>query len=587
MSYGTRESPYPPPGTVQPQEPASTYQPPSNGAPPSMQAPQYGGGGNYGQQQQYGYNGNGGAYQQQGGYGQPQQGGFQPSQAAQYYQQQEAAGGQKYNAPPPPQQQQQYAMGEKFEVPKPKFNDLIFALLFLAQLGAFIAISVISLRALPSSSDTGGLGNSSGSAITLNSSTAYLLTIICGAALVFSIILLMIVRAFTKIILEITLALAVLLSIAYAVYLWVIKYWSGAIIFTIFAIFSIIAYPGMRRRIPLSKQLLIYVLRVAKHNPSVYVIALLGTLLQAAYSVYWSFTAVAIYQKWTPGSSGSGTSAGTASHGAVIGLMVFAVFSYFWTSQFIINLFLTTEAGVFGTYYYEPDSPGKVKVAWGAFKRASTYSFGSIAFGSLIVALLDLLRAFFQLLQSYESQEGNAIGACVACCAQCCVGILANAVEYFNRKQLSSSFHSSAVLTLLLLSQIALYGKKYLSAAKDTWRLFKDRGITLLINDCLVGNIWTFGSFAVGALCSAFAFIYLKVLNPSYVEQNGDIKAAVMGYAFMIGFIICHTLGYGALQSGVSTTFVALGEDPEVLAERDPQLFELIRQAYPQVVTSV
>lgn len=35
-------------------------------------------------------------------------------------------------------------------------------------------------------------------------------------------------------------------------------------------------------------------------------------------------------------------------------------------------------------------------VAWGAFKRASTYSFGSIAFGSLIVALLDLLRAFFQ-----------------------------------------------------------------------------------------------------------------------------------------------------------------------------------------------
>lgn len=29
------------------------------------------------------------------------------------------------------------------------------------------------------------------------------------------------------------------------------KFWSGAIIFTLFAVFSLIAYPGMRRRIPL------------------------------------------------------------------------------------------------------------------------------------------------------------------------------------------------------------------------------------------------------------------------------------------------------------------------------------------------
>jgi hypothetical protein len=90
----------------------------------------------------------------------------------------------------------------------------------LAQLGAFIAISVISLRALPASEGTGGLGNSGGTAVTLNSSVAWLLSIICGAALVFSIFLLVLVRAFTKIILEITLLLSVLLSVAYAVYLW-------------------------------------------------------------------------------------------------------------------------------------------------------------------------------------------------------------------------------------------------------------------------------------------------------------------------------------------------------------------------------
>jgi hypothetical protein len=136
------------------------------------------------------------------------------------------------------------------------------------------------------------------------------------------------------------------------------------------------------------------------------------------------------------------------------------------------------------------------------------------AFGSLIVAILDLLRAAVQLLQSYASSEGNTIGAAIACVAQCCIGCLTSAVEYFNRAFFSfpvppfSTLLSSTpplALSSILPSfipnfssstpgyayiEIALYGKPYIGAAKDTWRLFKDRGITALINDCLIGNMY-------------------------------------------------------------------------------------------------
>ncbi|KAL8287443.1 hypothetical protein RQP46_003301 [Phenoliferia psychrophenolica] len=456
---------------------------------------------------------------------------------------------------------------QKLDAIKPKWNDLVFAILFIAQFAGFVVLSVIAIKNLSASSSSGGLGTSGGTSITLDSATAYLLALVCGAALVFSFILLAIVRAFTKIILEITLLLSVLLSIAYAIYLWYEKYWSGAVIFTIFAVISVIAYFPMRRRIPFSRQLLLFVLRIAKEYPSVYIIALSGTLLQTVYSVYWSFAAVAIYQRFTPGAQGSG---GSSSNGAVIGLMVFSVFSYYWTTQFILNYFLTIEAGIYGTVYFS--GFGAPAVAWGAFKRASTYSMGSIALGSLIVALLDLLRAGLQVLQQYESGQGDTIGAAIACVAGCCVGCVASMAQYFNR---------------YAMIEIALYGKPYVKAAKDTWNLFKDRGIDALVNDSLINNIWTFGSYAVGALCSAFAFIYLKVVHPSYVENNGNIKAAVMGYAFMMGFTICHTLGYGAISSGASTIFVGLAEDPDALQERDPALFEVIRQTYPRVVTHV
>jgi hypothetical protein len=61
-----------------------------------------------------------------------------------------------------------------------------------------------------------------------------------------------------------------------------------------------------------------------------------------------------------------------------------------------------------------------------------TYSFGSIAEGSLIVALLDLLRAALSLLQQQESQSGDIVGAALACVAQCCVGCIRWMVDYFS-----------------------------------------------------------------------------------------------------------------------------------------------------------
>lgn len=39
---------------------------------------------------------------------------------------------------------------------------------------------------------------------------------------------------------------------------------------------------------------------------------------------------------------------------------------------------------------------------------------------------------------------------------------------------------------IILIRRAALYGKPYITAAKDTWRMFKDRGIDALVNDSLV-----------------------------------------------------------------------------------------------------
>lgn len=43
-----------------------------------------------------------------------------------------------------------------------------------------------------------------------------------------------------------------------------------------------------------------------------------------------------------------------------------------------------------------------------AFVRSTTLSLGSIAFGSLIVSLLELLRTVLQAVQQYEAGQGDS-----------------------------------------------------------------------------------------------------------------------------------------------------------------------------------
>ncbi|CAG8776516.1 3324_t:CDS:1, partial [Gigaspora rosea] len=42
-----------------------------------------------------------------------------------------------------------------------------------------------------------------------------------------------------------------------------------------------------------------------------------------------------------------------------------------------------------------------------------------------------------------------------------------------------------------------------------------------------------------------------------------------------------------SISSGVSTTFVALAEDPDALRRTKPALFERIRQQWPRVVQGI
>lgn len=304
----------------------------------------------------------------------------------------------------------------------------IFLILFLAVFGGFTGLSVYVLREYSISGVSGGIGASTGIGSTLNQHTAILLTLSCGVALVFSLLYLALVRVATRFILELTLALSVIFNVGYCIYLWTQGNTSAAIVFTIFAVLSVISYFFMRSRIPLTRLLLKTSIDASKVHPSVYVWALIGLIVQTAFGIWTAWTLVAVYQRFSPSGAAANTG-GSTSSGAVTGLVVFVVFAFYWISETLKGIFFCTAAGIFGAWYYAPPGQKKQPVALASFGRATSYSLGSIAFGSLIVAILDLIKGIVSLIQQSEAQDGDMVGFAISCVAGCIISCISWLIE--------------------------------------------------------------------------------------------------------------------------------------------------------------
>jgi hypothetical protein len=138
---------------------------------------------------------------------------------------------------------------------------------------------------------------------------------------------------------------------------------------------------------------------------------------------------------------------------------------------------------------------------------ALTTSFGSICFGSLIVALIQALRAL-----ANEAQNNGDAGV-LACIAECILGCIQSFVEYFNK---------------WAFIYVGLYGYSYLEAGKNVITLFKNRGWDAIITDDLIGNVLFLVSIIVGAI-SGVVGIIVEASSDFFDSAGGNQTAIAFG----------------------------------------------------------
>jgi len=234
--------------------------------------------------------------------------------------------------------------------------------------------------------------------------------------------------------------------------------------------------------------------------------------------------------------------------------------SYFFTHQVIQNTIHVTVAGVIGNWWFVPSESGFCSsTVTGSLFRALTTSFGSICFGSLLVAIIEATR---QLIQAIKSNDDMS-GACV-CVLDCILGCIESLVEYFNK---------------WAFIYVGLYGYGYCEAGKNVIGLFKDRGWEAFIADDLVGMALGILSLVVGLLTGCVALFLEDVTDwfDAYDGDNERVFAFVIG--LVIGLVFCSIL-MSCVASSVNATIVLFAEAPAEFEQNHPELSSQMRAAW-------
>jgi hypothetical protein len=177
------------------------------------------------------------------------------------------------------------------------------------------------------------------------------------------------------------------------------------------------------------------------------------------------------------------------------------------------NTVQVTVAGVTGTYCYDIQdaSPCCSPAVTSSLQRSLSYSFGSICFGSLLQALITVLRIMVENArnQQRQSDDNNACGAILLCILECIVRLLEDIIDYFNQ---------------WAYVYVGIYGYSYLESGKKVVELFRARGWTSLVTNNLVGYVLGFSTFTVAILSGLLTMALENVWN-----QMHGVDSYVLG----------------------------------------------------------
>ncbi|KAJ8251761.1 hypothetical protein GJAV_G00225160 [Gymnothorax javanicus] len=238
-------------------------------------------------------------------------------------------------------------------------------------------------------------------------------------------------------------------------------------------------------------------------------------------------------------------------HKYLILLQFFNVFMFFWCANFVTALGQMTLAGAFASYYWAFKKPDDIPACpvFSSLGRALRYHTGTLAFGSLILALVQTIRVLLEYLDHKMKGSHNKCTKFLMCCLRCCFWCLEKFIKFLNRNA---------------YIMVAMYGKNFCTSARDAFFLLMRNVIRVAVLDKVTDFLLFLGKLLIVGAVGIFAFFFfsgrIKAIEDTAPTLNYywvPILTVVVG-----SYLIAHGF-FSVYAMCVDTLFLCFLEDLE------------------------
>ena len=374
------------------------------------------------------------------------------------------------------------------------------------------------------------------------------LAVMSAATIVISIIYVFLLKWITKPLLYISMVLILLGFILLGGFAWLhkdeyepgsenYKYSQyGAIAAWVVAFVYLVCMCCCYKNIALGASIMEAASEFVSQNLRIVVLPVIAYALSMIFMVYWVVTAIYLFSVGTPVWAADSFIADIERKKEFEYMGWYFLFGLFWGIAFLISTQQFMIGSLSCMWYFSgqgaemSDQPGEVSVFM-AFKWASWYHCGSIAFGSFIIALVTFIRVVFEYLnKKYEAMgnKDNAVYKAVSCCMRCVLWCLDKYVKFISKNA---------------YIQIALHSKAFCTSAwASFWLILRHAGRFGAAE--MIGFIMMILGKATIMGTSAWATMaYIKYAYPA-VQQPIVPAAIIAAVAYLVGSLFLSVFSF-------------------------------------------
>ncbi|KAG5894973.1 hypothetical protein JTB14_009705 [Gonioctena quinquepunctata] len=231
-------------------------------------------------------------------------------------------------------------------------------------------------------------------------------------------------------------------------------------------------------------------------------------------------------------------------------LQAYNIFGFFWLAFFVSALGQMVLASVFAQWYWTFNKRTLPFFAvTSALRRTLRFHMGTLAFGSLIVAICRMIRVILEYIDHKVKKYDNELTRAIMCFFKCFFYCLEKFLRFINKNA---------------YIMCAVHGKNFCASAKDAFMLLMRNVIRVFVLDKVTDFLFFLSKLLLTMGVGAVAYVLFATdLTPKLIDNSGIHYGLVPVVIIMVSTFLIATLFFSVYSMAVDTLFMCFLEDSE------------------------